>query len=182
MAQFRYSTKFRDEVLEEVSRGIGIRLVASKHHLATSTLNRWRSRAGLTRTVDPDAKPKRWRVHVGGDPNVGKLEMTREDLSYPPATIEAQSLFKSQHRLGGVEKVRKLIEIDPLSRAFLDYWQLRGWLPASTVIRAIEYREQVLEEFDRLVAREHKRHATLTLTLTLAANNAYDATSGRESR
>lgn len=138
----RYSTEFREEVLSELARGSTLTEVGRRYTLLPSTICNWRRRY-----------KRRNRQHLGDDDR----KLTREDLAFPPAEVEARACLKIAKRNGGIEAMRKTIEIDPLSMAFLDFWLEAGLLPAPTILRAKEYRGQVLEEFDKLVAREERR-------------------------
>jgi hypothetical protein len=79
------------------------------------------------------------------------------DLSYPEARVEARSCLRIARANGGIAKMRKLIAITPLQKWQLEQMAWIGDLPLAVVVRAIEYRAQVLAVFDELVKNERKK-------------------------
>lgn len=88
-------------------------------------------------------------------------QRTDVDLSYIDPRTEALSCFKVAHANGGIKAMRRLISISPEQEKILHRLEEAGEISQLIVWRALAYREQVLDEFDRLVTKSRARKKIL---------------------
>lgn len=100
------------------------------------------------------ARPVGTRPTHEGPGNRSSIAICGADLSYPAPRIEAKACLRIARLHGGPEKMRQAIRITTEEQRTLRHLADIGEIPLPIVIRAIEYRLQVLDAFDRLAANE----------------------------
>jgi hypothetical protein len=90
---------------------------------------------------------RKYRDHVGG-------------LTNAMACAEARGLFTAIGRNGEtVDSVRELICLDPESHKILTNFAAAQPAESVWVLRVLEFRERVLEQFERLVLQSQSRRS-----------------------
>jgi len=129
-----HQLELREAVLARMNRGEKVASLAVELKLPAQTLFHWRRQArGGVRRKRPTVPRMCSRLWAWPDPH-----------------SEAAALLQIADSNGGREGMRTLIAVTPSQKRILERLAAQGQVSPLQVHRAIDFREQVLEHFDRL--------------------------------
>ena len=156
------SQEIRTAAIERFQAGAPTRQVVRELRIAESTAYKWRRDLSPHPPARPRRPPAR-RLRPMEKPICGA------DLGYPDPRLEAKACLRFAKKNGGVEHMRRTIRITPEQERTLHHLADTGEISLSIVIRAIEYRRQVLEAFNWLAANEASNAVEITFAKEIAA-------------
>src|SRR5579863_9650843 len=130
-----FSDEVRETIRGRLKAGAKVQDLAAEFQISAPAIFLWR------RQWSPRGK----KVVQQPDP--------ANDWSWPLPESEARFLLRVAVNNGGIERMRELIAVSPEQKANLERLAATGQLSLLHVQRAIIFRQQVLEQFDRLVEK-----------------------------